>query len=61
MALDAINLYLGKLRLRRMDRLAWRVFYSYSHKDHELRARLDTYLDPIFRLQARCVASLYFA
>ena len=27
--------------------MAWRVFYSYSHKDAELRERLGTYLAPL--------------
>ena len=27
--------------------MAWRVFYSYSHKDFELRERLATYLAPL--------------
>ncbi len=27
--------------------MGWRVFYSYSHKDAELRARLGTYLAPL--------------
>jgi hypothetical protein len=27
--------------------MAWRVFYSYSHKDTELRDRLGTYLAPL--------------
>jgi TIR domain len=27
--------------------MAWRVFYSYSHRDAELRARLRTYLAPL--------------
>jgi hypothetical protein len=29
--------------------MAWRVFYSYSHKDGELRGRLATYLGPLTR------------
>src|SRR5436190_13869850 len=27
--------------------MTWRVFYSYSHKDTELRAQLGTYLAPL--------------
>src|SRR5437899_10348632 len=29
------------------DSMPWRVFYSYSHRDAELRARLATYLAPL--------------
>jgi len=29
--------------------MAWRVFYSYSHKDEDLRDRLGTYLAPLKR------------
>lgn len=31
--------------------MAWRVFYSYSHKDAELRERLATYLAPLKQQQ----------
>ena len=27
--------------------MAWRVFYSYSHKDAELREKLGTFLAPL--------------
>lgn len=30
-----------------MNAMTWRVFYSYSHKDAELRAKLATYLAPL--------------
>jgi hypothetical protein len=29
--------------------MAWRVFYSYSHRNADLRERLGTYLDPLVR------------
>jgi hypothetical protein len=31
--------------------MAWRLFYSYSHKDAELRERLGTHLAPLKRRQ----------
>jgi HEAT repeat protein len=31
--------------------MAWRVFYSYSHKDSDLRERLGTYLAPLKQQQ----------
>lgn len=34
----------GALGWRRM---AWRLFYSYSHRDADLRDRLGTYLAPL--------------
>jgi hypothetical protein len=30
-----------------VNEMTWRIFYSYSHKDSELRARLGTYLAPL--------------
>jgi TIR domain-containing protein/HEAT repeat protein len=34
-----------------MNQMAWQVFYSYSHKDAELRERLATYLAPLRQQQ----------